>query len=99
MPYNFLNASLTIQLSPKQSMINDFQNALDKGFYVTSDWFTIQREFPYGSKELENIDVRVTRTFDGKNGVSIADDYKRLLFKNPSDSHYLGSLEYNRPRL
>lgn len=92
MSYQFLNASLPIQKSPKDNLIDDFQTALDIGFKVASDWFTIQRENPRASETYENIDVRINRAFDGKTSTTVSDDYKRILFKNPSDTPSLGSM-------
>lgn len=94
MPYTFLNASLPIKKSPKSTLISDFQTALDIDFKTSSDWFTIQRETSYGSGTYTDIDVRINRLFDGKTTVSVGDDYKRLLFKNPSESPQLGSLYF-----
>lgn len=92
MPYTYLNASLPMQKSPKDSLVGDFQGALSKDFKTSSDWFTIQREYPYGSEIYEEIDVRINRLFDGKTTVTVGDDFKRILFKDPSQSPALGSM-------
>lgn len=92
MPYRYLNASLPMQKTPKDSLTGDFQGALNRDFKVSSDWFTIQREYPYGSEQYEDIDVRINRVFDGKTTVTISDDFKKILFKNPDDAPLLGGM-------
>jgi hypothetical protein len=92
MTYRFLDSSLTIKKSPKETFTSDFQNALSKDFKTSSDWFTIEREMPYGSGIYEDIDVRINRTFEGKIAVASSDDYKKLLFESPDDNPSLGSL-------
>lgn len=91
-PYKFLPASLPIRKPPKASLISDFQNSLDKEFYTSSDWHTIERETPYGSSTYTNVDVRINRLLDAKTTNVIGDDYKRLLFKDVSDTPGLGSM-------
>lgn len=93
MTYRYLNAGLSVSgKTPKETLVGDFQGALNKDFKTSSDWFVIQREFPYGSSEYVDVEARVNRVFDGKTTVSIADDFKRLLFRTPEDSPPLGSL-------
>ena len=92
MTYRFLDSSLSIKKSPKETFTADFQNALSKDFKTSSDWFTIKREMPYASGIYEDIDVRINRTFEGKIAVASSDDYKKLLFESPDDNPSLGSL-------
>lgn len=95
MTYRFLNSSLSVSgKNPKETLSSDFQGALNKEFKTSSDWFVIQREFPYGSSEYIDVEARVNRVFDGKTTVTIADDFKRLLFRTPEDAPQLGSLYY-----
>ena len=92
MTYRFLNASLSSQQNPKTTLISDFQTNLEKDFYVSSDWFTILRESPYASEEYEDVDVRINTLFQPKTAIAVGDDYKKLIFKKPSDSPPLGTL-------
>jgi len=92
MTYRFLNASLPIQKTPKETFTADFQNNMDNDFYVSSDWFTIQREVPYGSEEYDDVDVRINTLFQAKTAVAVGDDFKKLLFKNPLETPSLGTM-------
>ena len=92
MPYTYLIAGMPMQKSPKESLTGDFQGALNIDFKTASDWFTIQREFPYASGIYIPVDARVNRLFDGKTTVTVGDDFKRLLFRNPEDAPALGSM-------
>ena len=91
MTYRFLNAGLSSQKSPKETIISDFQTNLEKDFYVSSDWFTILRESPYASEEYIEIDVRINTLFQPKTAIAVGDDYKKLLFKKPSEAPPLGT--------
>lgn len=90
MTYRFLNAGLSMKNNPKGSLISDFQTNLEKEFYVSSDWFTIQKEYPYGSEEYIDTDVRINTLFEAKTATAVGDDFKKLLFKNPSEAPALG---------
>ncbi len=92
MTYRFLNASLPIQKTPKETFTADFQNNMDNEFYTASDWFTIQREVPYGSEEYEDVDVRINTLFQAKTAVAVGDDFKKLLFKSPLETPSLGTM-------
>lgn len=76
--------------NPKGTLISDFQTNLEKEFYVSSDWFTIQKEYPYGSEEYVDTDVRINTLFEAKTAMAIGDDFKKLLFKSPAEAATLG---------
>ena len=76
--------------NPKGTLISDFQTNLEKQFYVASDWFTIQKEYPYGSEEYVDADVRINTLFEAKTAMAIGDDFKKLLFKSPAEAPTLG---------
>ncbi len=82
MPYDFLNASMPIQKSPKNSFSNDFQKNLDMEFKTSTDWYTIKEEFPTMSKNFVDIDVRVNHAINTRTGQHLGDDYKIILFQN-----------------
>lgn len=94
MSYKFLNASLPMKVSPRDRLTADFNNALNIDFKTASDWFTIQRELPYGSGTYSDIDVRVNRLFEGKTTVSVGDDFKKILFRTNEDAPRMGSMFY-----
>lgn len=94
MPYKFLNASMPIQVSAKDRLTRDFQNALNKGFAQSTDYFEIKKEEPYGSGNYIDAVARIDRVFDAKKLMSVGDDYKRLLFKTPDESPRFGSMYY-----
>lgn len=94
MAYKFLDSSLLIHTTPKQSWINDFQALLDDQFYNASDWFTVQEETPYGSFTFLEQDVRITHTINGETGLNLGDDWKTLLFKDLGHATRLGNYYY-----
>ena len=94
MTYRFLNASLQIQKTPKESFTNDFQKHLEAEFYNSTDWHTIQEEYPFASGELVDIDVRVNHVINTRTGLNQGDDYKTILFKDLSHVSNVGYLYF-----
>lgn len=94
MPYTFLNASLAMQKSSKEKFTDEFQEHLTREFYNSSDWFTIQEEYPFASGELVDIDVRVNHVINTRTGLNQGDDYKTILFKDLSHVSNVGYLYY-----
>lgn len=94
MSYRFMNASIGIQKTPKQTFWEDFQENLNVEFYNSSDWWTIKEEYPCGSGEYIDIDVRVNRAIGTRTGNNQGDDYKIILFKNLDHVANLGNLYY-----
>lgn len=92
MPYTFLNASLPIQKSPKDTMTDDFQKALEKEFKVATDIYTIQEETSFASEVYRNVDVRINNLVNPTTGVNVEDDYKKILFSDPSHPVAMGRL-------
>jgi len=92
MPYTFTNAGLSMHGTPNQELVSNFQKMMDVDFNVASDLFTIQMEIPYASQAYEDVSVRITRLFDGKTGVSVGDDYKRILFRSNTNPPGLGTM-------
>lgn len=94
MPYTFLNASLEIQKTPKQTFTDDFQKHLDEEFKISTDWFTIQEEYPFASGELQDIDVRINHVINTRTGMNQGDDFKQILFQNLNHVSNVGYLYY-----
>lgn len=95
MPYTFLTASLPIQKTPKQTYVDQFQSVMDLQFKNSSDWYTINKETSYGSGVYSGtIDVRINFAISNTTGLSIGDDFKRILFKQPDSSRMVGDMYY-----
>lgn len=95
MPYNFYNVYLNrVAKIPKEDWQADFEHFVDDTFYNSSDWFTIQEETTFGSKTLQDIDVRVNYVFSPTTGKNMGDDWKVLMFPNISKQIPYGSLFY-----
>ncbi len=94
MAYKFLNASLPIQLEPKDDIINDFQEALYDGFKNSSTWYSIQEEVPFASGTLTNVIVRLNTAIDSITGSKLGDDFKLILFEDIQHATGLGYMYY-----
>ena len=75
---------------PKNQYVELFQKTLDEQFYNASNWWTIQEESVIGSKEYENIDVRIAHVINAETGLKLGDDWKTLLFQNVNHNIELG---------
>ena len=94
MAYKFLNASLPIQLTPKETFVNDFQQTLYDGFDNSSTVWTIQEEIPFASGTLTDVDVRVNTAIDAITGSKLGDDFKLILFKDLGHATGLGYMYF-----
>jgi hypothetical protein len=79
---------------PKQTYIEDFKERLIEGFENSSDWFTVQQEEPFASKEFISIDARINYVISNETGEKMSDDYKLLWFKDVEHEVKLGTLFY-----
>ncbi|MFZ2992528.1 MAG: Ig-like domain-containing protein [Microgenomates group bacterium] len=82
MAYKYLESSLPLKKSPKETYTNHFQHILDAEFKNSSDWYTIQEETYQGSGEFQNVDVRVTKAIAMKTSGNVGDDFKILSFQS-----------------
>ena len=94
MAYKFTNASLPIQLTPKETFVNDFQQTLYDGFDNSSTVWTIQEEIPFASGTLTDVDVRVNTAIDAITGSKLGDDFKLILFKDLGHATGLGYMYF-----
>jgi hypothetical protein len=94
MTYRFLNAFLPIEKSPDSTFRSDFQELLNVEFYNSTDAYTIQEEYPFGSGELVDVEVRINHTINTKTGLNRGDDYKTILFKDITHATGVGYLYY-----
>ena len=79
--YRFILASSTItSKSTKDYYIDLFQANLDDQFYNSTDWWTIEEEYPAKSQQYIETDVRINHTINAETGVKLGDDWKTLLF-------------------
>lgn len=92
MSYKFLDASLSIRKSPKNTFLSDFQAVLDKDFLSASDWFTIKEESPFGSGTYIDFNARINRGINTLTGQKLGDDYKMILFQDLDHDAKLGYL-------
>lgn len=67
---------------PKSDYVDLFQHTLDEQFYNSSNWWTIEEETALGSKEYQNVDVRIAHLINTETGLKLGDDWKTLLFSS-----------------
>jgi hypothetical protein len=95
MPYTFLTAGAGVVTKPPKETFNEyFQKFLEQQFKETFDWHTIREEFPYGSMQWKDIDVRITHVINSETGVKLGDDYKAILFRELSHATGVGCYYY-----
>ena len=77
-------------INPKNEYISLFQQTLKDGFYNASDWWNIQEEESVGSRIYQPIDVRINHVINAETGLKLGDDWKTLLFSEPTHTVELG---------
>jgi len=89
MPYTFYNASRLITDSPKNDMLQGFQTMVDENFTLATDVFTIEEETAFDSGSFADVVVRLNHVL-GDNGLKLGDDFRKVIFKDPSSARGLG---------
>lgn len=89
MPYSFYNASRLIATSPQEDMLTGFQTMVDDVFTLATDVFTIEEETAFGSGLYSDVVVRLNHVL-GDNGLKLGDDFRKIIFKDPSSARGLG---------
>lgn len=87
--YPFFSNANTIAKPPKESMKELYQEAINNQFYNSTSWAEIDIEGTLGSETYSKLDVRLT-TVMGENGNKLSDDFRKVIFKNPTESKGLG---------
>lgn len=91
MSYPFMNAGDTLNnKNPKETYRGLLQETLNRQFYNSTDWYTIEEETSLRSGQYQNVDVRVNNIVNPTTGDNIEDDYKKILFKELNHSVNLG---------
>lgn len=94
--YKYIPASLAVIAkkgkNPKNQYIELFQQTLKNGFYNSSDWWTVEEETAIGSREYNEVDVRINHVINAETGLKLGDDWKTVLFKDIDHSIELGRL-------
>lgn len=94
MSYRYLDASLTMKHTPKDSYNEYFQTILTQDFKNAFDWYVIQEETVFGSGDYSDVEVRINHAIDARTGQKMGDDYKLILFSNMEKATGLGYLYY-----
>lgn len=76
--------------NPKQQYIGLFQKTVEEQFYNASNWWTVCEEKTIGSREYDEIDVRLTHVINAETGLKLGDDWKTVLFKEINHSIEMG---------
>lgn len=93
MGYKYIQSSLPITgVIPKNQYTNLFQETLNQQFYNAQNWYTINEETSRGSREYEQIDVRIAHLINAETGLKLGDDWKTLLFKEIDHNIQIGKL-------
>lgn len=92
--YKFIPPSLNAKAkkgnSPKDQYTELFQETLNEQFFNSSTWWTIKEESPLGSREYNNVDVRIAHVINAETGLKLGDDWKTVLFSDVSHAIELG---------
>jgi hypothetical protein len=95
MAYKYLSVSPSLNVTPKQTFVNDFQASLDVLFPIASDFWTIQEEETFASGVFQDVDVRiVTHVISSITGKLLGDDYRLILFPDLGHAVGLGYMYY-----
>lgn len=89
MPYDFYNASRLVSDSPKQSMLDSYQQLINERFVNATNVFTIEEETSVGSLSYVSTVVRLD-TIIGENGIRLSDDFRKVIFKDMGHARGLG---------
>jgi len=93
MAYTFLNASMPINVTPKETYVNQFQETLNEQFENASDIWNIEEETSFGSGQYNTVSVRLmNHILKGDTGIKIADDFKKILFKDIGHAINIGGM-------
>jgi hypothetical protein len=86
MPYKYLDASLSITGKNIQQEFTDFFHyKVEQEFANATNVYTIQEEYPFGSSQLRDVQVRISQVINTETGVNQGDDWKKLVFANGQD--------------
>jgi len=94
MSYRYLDASLTMKHTPKDSYNEYFQTILTRDFKNSFDWYVIQEETVFGSGDYSDVEVRINHAIDARTSQKMGDDYKLILFGDTEKATGLGYLYY-----
>jgi hypothetical protein len=78
--------------NPKETYTKLLQQTLNKEFYNSTDWYTVEEETVLRSETYQNVDVRINNVVAPTTGDNVEDDYKKILFKELNHSVDLGRL-------
>lgn len=93
MSYPFMAAgSVLNNQNPKETYTKLLQQTLNKEFYNSTDWYTVEEETVLRSETYQNVDVRINNVVAPTTGDNVEDDYKKILFKELNHSVDLGRL-------